>query len=160
MKRIVMERCDGRVAILHPAFGEVFGRQAGLAPAKIVELQRQLFGIPDEQVAALEDLFAKALASDRPVEIKVGKPDGVTVRTIKLPVLASQEEVLTGYAAHRLNTDFEVDAKGRPIADKPIFKRFVALIEENDLPRRETRDSWKLDGDKVVAADLKKEPSK
>jgi hypothetical protein len=134
MKIIAFERADGRVAISRVTFGYVFGMQAGLGPDKIVELQRALFGITPEEIAELETQFIVG----KNVNIKSDDSPKPAV-DLKLTVLVTADEVIEGHAQDLLK------------ASGGKFKRFV-LLEEADLPARDSRETWCLDGDRVVAA--------
>lgn len=128
MKIIAFERADGGVAITRCTYGYVFGMQAGLAPAKIVALQKRLIGLDPAQMAELE----KAFVVGNTVELKV--QDGKAA--LELAVLLTSEEVIEGHAQELLEAHHH--------------RRFM-LLEEVDLPPRDTRASWRLVGDKVVA---------
>ena len=132
MKIIAFERPDGGVSIVRVTHGHLFGTQAGLSPDETVRLQRLLNGMEAEELAELERKFIVGqqvnLVSDGSSEPEF---------KWELPVLVSSLEAVTMHA--------------QDLMQSGQYTRFV-LLEEADLPSRETRERWKLDGDRVVAA--------
>lgn len=133
MKIIAFEKVGGGVAVTRLTHGFLFAMQAGLDKAATLCLQRALVGAPASQLAEMEAAFRPGAV------ITISTADG----QMQLNVTRESDDVVAEHAADLLATARDEDGAA-------LYRRFV-LINEGDLPPREKRESWHLDGDKVPA---------